>query len=163
VSDDAATDLAKRLIDALNARDWATVGQLFAPDIVTDWPQSNERVRGLENFRHTMEAYPGRAEAADVLPVVRESAQVFAAEDRWVMTPTFTTIRVSGGIDKFSIVGRATYPGNEIWYMVNLLETHEGRVTRTVTFFAPTYPAPEWRAQWVEPLETRSDDGHGQG
>jgi ketosteroid isomerase-like protein len=150
VSDDAARQLALRFVDALNRLDWAAFNLLVAPDLTTEWPQSGELVRGAENFRRIFEGLPGRTEQKGT---IRDEPLVFDAGERWVMTPTFTTIRVAGGIERFSVVARAVYPGDEIWYVVNLLETRDGRITRNITFFAPTYPAPDWRAQWVERLE----------
>jgi hypothetical protein len=42
-----------------NARDWAGFGELLAPDVVYELPQSRERIRGRERYVLFNAEYPG--------------------------------------------------------------------------------------------------------
>jgi hypothetical protein len=44
---------------------------------------------------------------------------------------------------------------------ISILELRDGLVFRGRTYFAAPFAAPEWRAQWVEPM-TRSDHANAQ-
>jgi hypothetical protein len=149
-----ARALNARYVKALNDRDWATLRTLFAPEYVADWPQSGERVRGIDNFRRIYEHYP---QLDAELGPLSETAQVFGPGQRWAVSPVFTTIRVTSEDDRFTSVVRARYPNDEYWYVVSIFEMSDGRITRATQFFAPTYEAPEWRAAWVEPLSAEAD------
>jgi hypothetical protein len=137
--------LLDRYVAALNKRDWAALREIFTPDYYEDWPQSGERVVGVENFSRIFDNYPGSASG----PL---SSRILAGGERWVLTPQFTTIRVTGSEDRFTAVFRARYPDDQIWYVVSIVELRHGLMASATRFWAPTYTAPEWRSAWVEPL-----------
>jgi len=40
--------------------------------------------------------------------------------------------------------------GDEPWYGVSIVEFDGPRIARMTDYFGPAFPAPAWRAQWVE-------------
>lgn len=44
--------------DRIEARDWAGLRALLAPDLVVDWPASGERIVGRDDFVAFNETYP---------------------------------------------------------------------------------------------------------
>ena len=81
-----------RYLAAHKAHDYDTVGRLRHPDWTVEWPQSGERVRGDANDRAIMDSWPGGLPQAGDIRVV-------GAEDRWVVTPALTMVRVVGSGD----------------------------------------------------------------
>ncbi|HYN70288.1 MAG TPA: hypothetical protein VEX41_08765 [Candidatus Eisenbacteria bacterium] len=120
--------------------------RLRHPDYVEDWPQSGERIRGAASMRAIDEHYPDRPTQDGVLRVV-------GSEDRWVVTPSYTTLRIEGTGDVYTIVSRAIYPPDSVWYVTSIVQLRDQLVWRATTFFAKAFEAPAWRAQWVGPIE----------
>jgi hypothetical protein len=116
------------------------------PAFVEDWPQSGERVRGVANMRAIDENYPRRPTVGDVMRVV-------GSGDRWVVTPTYTPLRIEGTGDVYTLISRAIYPPDAVWYVTNIIEVRDQLVWHVTTFFAESFEAPAWRAQWVERME----------
>ena len=71
------------------------------------------------------------------------------AEDRWVVSPGNTVMRVIGSGDFWWAEWRMTYPDGSTWICVDLMELHEGKVYREVVYWALPFDAPSWRAPWV--------------
>ena len=143
--DRSARELAELYTRALNARDWAALEPLLHSDYYTDFPQSGERIRGFANIRAMFENYPGGLRLAGAEPVA-----VVGAEERWVVAPNFSMIRVTGSAETFTTVTRATYPDGSKWFVVALVQADGGRMRSATTYFAPDFPAPEWRAPLTE-------------
>jgi ketosteroid isomerase-like protein len=120
--------------------------EYVAEDLVEDYPQSRERIRGLANRRAIFENYPGRT-GRDFGP---NEVRTVIGEDHWVMTPTMTLARVNGSGERFTATGMITYPNGERWHLVQLIEVRGGKIARLTTYFAAPFEAPAWRAQWVE-------------
>ena len=123
--------------------DFDTLERLRDPGYVEDWPQSGERIRGHENYRKVHEAYPGGLPTA-------ETRRIVGAEDRVVMSPSFTIVRISGAGDVYTVEGTLSYPEGITTHLVAILELHDGRVVRATHYFADPFDPPEWRADWVE-------------
>jgi hypothetical protein len=131
-------------LKATNARDLVSLETLVHQDFEDVYPQSGERTRGLANLRAIIEHYPGGGYAG------HGTDRVVGAEDRWVMTPAFSLLRVEGSGDTFTGVSRGRYPDGTDWYIVTIGQVREGKVWRAETFFAQTFEAPSWRSEWVE-------------
>jgi hypothetical protein len=129
----------------MSSRDFEALRELVHPDYIGDWPQSGERVRGYEALRAVLDEYPG----GPVIPAQEGSGQLMHAEERWLMSPGYTVIPLAGG-GAISSTHRTTYPDGSVWYVISFMTLKDGRVWRATTFFAPEYPAPEWRAHLVE-------------
>jgi hypothetical protein len=95
----------ERYLTAVNAGDADALDEVLHPDF-QDFSQSGERTRGVENLKHIMRNYPGGYEDLGRGPV-------FGAEDRWVITPMFTLLRIEGTGSVFTGVQKARYPGGE--------------------------------------------------
>ena len=127
---DAGTDKAqtiRRFFDAIVAGDSATLLEILTPDAVTRWPQSGERITGALSCVRVHENYPGG-------PPSYQFERILGADDTWVAEMTM----------KY---------GDEAWYGVSIIEFDGQRIARMTDYFGPAFPAPAWRAQWVE-LET---------
>jgi hypothetical protein len=125
--------------------DQDTLRALRHEEFVEDWPQSGERIRGAENMAQIDAHYPGGMPTGGVERVV-------GSEDRWVMTPSFTLLHVSGTGDVYTALSRARYPDGSDWWIATFLEVRDAKIFRVTTLFAPRIEAPEWRAAWVEPI-----------
>ena len=93
MTESVTRDVISRYVRAVHDQDLDTMSSLQHPDYVEDWPQSGERIRGRANFRRIMENYPGGLRGADA-DVSMD--RVVGGEDRWMVAPTFTMVRVSG-------------------------------------------------------------------
>jgi len=61
--------------------------------------------------------------------------------------PTITSI---GSGDTFIIEGMAKYPDGEVFNVVMILRTFEGKVIEETSYFASPFEAPDWRKPYVE-------------
>ena len=113
-----------RFWDAIAAGDSATLLEILTPDAVTHWPQSGERITGAMSCVRIYENYPGGP-------------------------PRFRIARVSGAGDICVAEMVMTY-GEEPWYGVSIVEFDGPRIARMTDYFGTAFPAPAWRAQWVE-------------
>lgn len=136
-------ELVHDCFEAHAKHDYDTVGRLRHPDWYQEWPQSGERVRGVENDRAIMDNWPGGLPTAGKVRVV-------GSEDRWVVTPAFTFHRVVGNGDAWWADATASYPDGSNWFAAALLELRDGKVYRETWYFGPPLEAPAWRSQWVE-------------
>jgi SnoaL-like protein len=123
--------------------DFATLAILRHPDFVEDWPQSGERIRGHANYQAIHENYPGG------LPDLKPR-RIVGSEDRWVVSPSFTTLRIIGTGDIYVIHSAGAYAGGATVQAVAILELRDGKIAKQTTFFASAFEAPAWRARWVE-------------
>ena len=133
---------------ALNSRQFDDLRDILAnhvsPDLVQEWPQSGERIRGTKNLLAVFQNYPG-------LPKV-DVKNVAGAEDKWVLTPSWTPLRISGTGDEYTVESKVAYPNGEVWHAVTILKLRKGKVANVTEYFAAPFPAAEWRAEWVEKI-----------
>jgi SnoaL-like domain len=94
-------------------------------DYVMEMPQSGERIRGREKMREFQEAYPN--------PPTMQLRRVIVREQLWV-------------VEIVSDYGGRTY------HPVLIIELRDGKIFRDTRYYAEPFEAPEWRAQWVEPM-----------
>jgi hypothetical protein len=105
-------------------------------DYVLELPQSGERIRGREKMRRFQESYSTHS-PSDPMRRIR-LRRVLVREDLWV------------------IEGIADYDeGQEALNVVLILELRDGKMWRDRWYFAGSFDAPQWRAQWVEHMESR--------
>jgi hypothetical protein len=96
-------------------------------DYVMEMPQSGERIRGREKMRAFQEAYPN--------PPSMQLRRVIVREGLWVV----------------EIV--SDY-GGRIYNSVLIIELRDGKMYRDTRYYSEPFEAPEWRAQWVERMES---------
>jgi ketosteroid isomerase-like protein len=117
--------VVERLWQLFDARDFEAAGALLHDDFVCEWPQSRERIRGRENYVAINQNYPG--------------------------TWSISICRLIADGDQVASEVVLTH-AEEIVQAVSFFELHDGRIVRQVDYWPEPYPAPAWRAQWVEPI-----------
>lgn len=102
---------------------WAT------DDFVEEWPQSGERLTKAASAKMA-EAYPEMSGTS----------------------PKFTYKRMLGGGDMFVVEGTIDYGDGIPVSYVGIGEMRDGQITKMTEYFANPFPAPEWRAPFVEKM-----------
>jgi hypothetical protein len=149
MAEQGARSVVEAFVRALEAKDFETQGQLVTDDYVDEMPQSGERIRGRSNARAVVENYPGGVGTID-----STRSKLVGAEDRWVMTPSLSVLRIEGSGDTFTYTGVLRYPATgEVWHIIAIVKVRDGKVAKTTTFYAPPFEAPAWRAPFVEQFE----------
>jgi hypothetical protein len=97
-------------------------------DFVMEMPQSGERISGREKMRKFQEAYP--------TPPTIHLRRVVVREGLWV------------------IEGVNDYGEGQVFTVVVIFELRDGKIWRDTRYYAEPFEAPEWRAQWVEGMES---------
>ena len=103
---------------------------LAAEDVIEDWPQSGERIRGRDNIKAINENY----EKSTGTRVKGRIRRVSGAGDHWVL---------EGTIDYGD--------GVPVSY-VNVIDLHDGKIAHVTEYFANPFEAPAWRSRWVEKM-----------
>jgi ketosteroid isomerase-like protein len=107
------------------SNDFSTIAPLLAADFTLEWPQSNERIRGAENFIRVNADYPAAG------PWRFTVNQIVGADRRVVSDVTVTDgASTARAISFFTIAA--------------------GKIIRLVEFWPEPYPAPRWRLHLVE-------------
>lgn len=112
------------LVAAINGNDRAALDKVFSEDAVIEWPQSNERIRGGQNRREIYSRFPS-------LPKVMPR-QMTGRDDLWVL---------EANLD---------YGDGEPYQCVFIFEIRGGKIVKEVGYWSKPFPAPDWRAPWVE-------------
>ena len=128
---------------AMAAFDLEALGRLRHPEWSVYWPQSGERVHGTQAFAEIIRNYPGGQPTTEVTRIV-------GTEDRWVVTPENTVLKVVGSGDFWWSEWRVQYPGGEEYIAITLIELRDGLVYHETTYWAAPVDAPAWRAPWVD-------------
>jgi len=106
--------------------------EMAADDMVQEWPQSGERIRGKDNIAAINRNYPASTGSNPKASLRR----ILKPGEAWI---------IEGTID---------YGDGIPVSMVQIIETGpDGKVVRETDYFASPFPAPEWRKQWVESME----------
>ena len=133
---------AEQFLRAMAANDIEAQERLLSDDFVEEYPQSGERIRGKDNRRAIIENYPGgtprdttKASESSPIPDV-----------------------IIGAGDRFAVAGQITYPNDETWHAVSLIELRDGKISKITDYFGAPFEAPAWRAPYVEkePTATKS-------
>jgi ketosteroid isomerase-like protein len=117
--------VAEGLWRALQAGDWDAAGGYLHDDFVQEWPQSGERIVGRDNALAIERNFPGG------LPAMR-FRRTLAAGDLAVLEVELT------------------YGDGGRYLGVSVIELRDGKVAKETDYYAQPFPAPEWRARWVE-------------
>ena len=118
-------------IRAAIVRHWAAsaagdqVGEheIYHDDVVCQYPQSGEIIRGRQNLQALRSHHPGKPSGFSVRRIVGEG-------NLWVSEYVINY----GGKRSFT---------------VSVMEFRDGKVSRETQYFADPFEAPAWRAQWV--------------
>ncbi len=135
--------VVERYFEAVVARNLDRQAEVCAQDMVTEYPQSGERIRGWANIRAAHENYPGG------LPH-EVAGKVIGSEDKWVVGPSFNVLRIEGTGDIYTVIGSARYPDGKVWQAMLLIELRSGKIAKTTEVYGAPLDAPAWRSKWVE-------------
>jgi SnoaL-like domain len=112
---------------ASDANDFETEHLIYREDAVLEYPQSGERTRGRINIQGQRASQPNKKR--------------------------FTVRRIVGSGDLWVTEFILTYDGKPS-YTVSIMEFAGDKVARETQYFADPFPAPAFRAQWVEHMDT---------
>ncbi|HYT81048.1 MAG TPA: nuclear transport factor 2 family protein [Actinomycetota bacterium] len=117
------------------AHDQVAAQEIYHEDVVVEWPQSGERIRGVHNLKALRESYPAAL--------------------------TFTVRRIIGRDDLWVSEYVITYDGSSRTNVISVMEFRGDRLARETHYFGQPLDPPAWRAQWVEPLGSIGSDPKG--
>ncbi len=112
------------LIAAINARDLAALDRVFTDDVVMEWPQSGERIRGGKNRREIYGRFPA--------------------------LPTVTPRAVTGSGDLWVLEASLDYGDGDPYLVIIMFTMRQGKIAKETAYWSKPFPPPEWRAPWVE-------------
>jgi hypothetical protein len=105
--------------------------EMAADDMVQEWPQSGERIRGLANIEAVNQNYPASTGTNPKM----ELRRILKPGEAWIIEGT---IDYGDGIPVSA---------------VSIIETADGKIVRQTDYFANPFEAPAWRSKWVEQME----------
>jgi hypothetical protein len=129
------------LSDLLARQEYDRLEEVYARDVVAEFPQSGEHFRGIESLRGQFLNYPG------LEPLQTEVSEVIGGTT-YALTPLYTVVAVEGSGDRGTALFRTRYPDGSYWWVVNIYDVEAGRLKRVRTFFAPEFEPPDWRARF---------------
>lgn len=127
MDDEARRARIRQFVEAVNTRDMAVFDATYHDDVVIEWPQSGEVIRGKQNIRELRLAYP--------------------------TPPTATLRRIVGSGDLWAMEMVFDYDGDR-FHTVLVHQWRDGLVVSETAYWAAPFEAPAWRARWVEPAPT---------
>lgn len=136
-------EIVDQYVRALTSRDLDLQAEVCAPDMVVEYLQSGERIRGWANIRAVHENYPGG------LPRDSE-AKVIGSEDKWIVGPSYNVLRIEGTGDVYTLIASARYPDGKTWQVMSLVELRSGKIAKSIEVYGEPFDPPAWRAKWVE-------------
>ncbi len=114
------------LVGALNASDLEALDSVFTDDVVMEWPQSGERIVGGQKRREVYSRFPS--------------------------LPQVTPRRITGSGDLWVVEASLDYGDGDPFQCVFVFEMRDGLIAKETGYWSKPFPAPDWRAAWVERL-----------
>jgi hypothetical protein len=127
MDDEARRARIRQFVEAVNTRDMAVFDATYHDDVVIEWPQSGEAIRGKQNIRELRLAYP--------TPPTATPRRIVGSGDLWAMEMVFD------------------YDGDR-FHVIVIHQWRDGLVVRETSYYAAPFEAPAWRARWLEPAPT---------
>jgi ketosteroid isomerase-like protein len=124
MSESSNSATIQALVAAINGRDLEALDKVFTEDIVMEWPQSGERIRGETNRREIYNRFPS--------------------------LPKATPRRLTGSGDVWVLEASLDYGDGDPYQAVFIFEMRDGLIARETAYWTKPFPAPGWRASWVE-------------
>jgi ketosteroid isomerase-like protein len=131
MDDQARRTRIRQFVEAINTGEMDVFDALYHDDVVVEWPQSGEVIRGKHNIRELREAYP--------------------------TPPTASLRRIVGAGDLWAIEMGFDYDGDRFDVVV-IHQWRDGQVERETSYYAAPFEAPAWRARWVEPVPSAASN-----
>lgn len=113
----------RRLVEAITTQEMEPFDTIYNDDVVIEWPQSGEVIRGKHNIGELRLAFP--------------------------TPPSATLRRIIGSGDLWAAEMVLDYAGDR-FYAVLIHEYRDGLVVRETCYYGAPFEAPAWPAQWVE-------------
>lgn len=113
----------------MKTNDFRSVGSLLSDDFVLDWPQSNERIRGRDNFAAMNEEYP--------------------AHGLWQFT-----INSIVGNDSEAVSDVSVTDGVQNARAISFFSVQDEKIVRLVEFWPEPFPARDDRKHLVEKIDS---------
>jgi SnoaL-like domain len=123
-----AVKIVERYWELMATNDFRSVGSVLGAEFVLEWPQSNERICGRDNFAAMNEEYPRHG--------------------RW----EFTINRIVGNNDE-AVSDVWVTDGVQKARAISFFSVREGMIVKMVEFWPEDYPAPENRKHLVEKMD----------
>lgn len=118
--------IIERLVECINKKDVKVMDELFHEDSIMEWPQSGERIMGGENRRAIYGSFP--------------------------KLPTITPRRITANGDLVVAEATTDYGEGAIYNAIFIFEFRDGKIAKETAYWSSPFPAPEWRAKWVEKM-----------
>lgn len=131
MDDESRRERIRQLVEAVNARDMEYFDAIYHDDVVIEWPQSGEVIRGKQNIRELRLAYP--------------------------TPPTAALRRIIGSGDLWAIEMVFDYDGDR-FHTILVHQWRDGLVVSETAYWAAPFEAPAWRARWVEPTPSSASN-----
>jgi ketosteroid isomerase-like protein len=112
------------LVAAINGGDRLMLDKVFTEDAVIEWPQSGERINGGQNRREIYSRFPS--------------------------LPKVTPRRITGSGDLWVLEASLDYGDGEPFQCVFVFEMRDGKIAKEAGYWSKPFPAPDWRAPWIE-------------
>jgi len=101
------------------------VAGIYADDVILDFPQGGERIRGKENIIAFRSVFPAKVRI--------QPRRIVGSGDVWVIESTISY----DGVPQ---------------YLASIWEFRDGKVVHETAYVSEGWTPPAWRAQWVEPM-----------
>lgn len=124
----ANSDVVRTLWQAFDRLDFELAREVLHTDFVCEWPQSRERIRGVDNYLAVNRHYPGKWRIY-ILRVVADADEV-VTEVEVELTAENGAVRQDRAVSFFRL--------------------RDGKIAYLREYWPEPYAAPDWRAQWVE-------------
>ena len=109
---------------------------------------SGRVLHGLDALREEM-SVAARHYAAGISGIDQSLVTGRGADERRVVAPLYTVVRVQGRGDAGTITIRTRYPDGKWWWVIVIYELRGNRIVRSTTFFAEEMEPTNWAA--IEP------------
>jgi ketosteroid isomerase-like protein len=119
-------EVVRELWSRIQARDWDAAGALLAEDVVVEWPQTRERIRGRANVIAVNRNYP----------------------EGW----TIRVLRVLQDGDTAVSEVAVDHVDHGTFHAASFFEVRDRQVVGGTEYWVdpPTEEPPAWRSEWVE-------------
>jgi SnoaL-like domain len=122
-----ATDIVREFWKLMQSNDFRAVGSILSDDYILEWPQSNERIRGRDNFVAMNEQYPAHRSWKFVINTIVGNEREAVSD-----------VSITDGVQSARAITFTT--------------TQHGKITKQVEFWPENYQAPENRKHLVETI-----------
>ncbi len=126
MADQENRDTVERIYGLISKQDWNSMREYFHEDFVQEWPQSGERIRGVDNVLAINQGYPG--------------------------LPKINVRRLLASGDLVTAEVTLDYPEAGTYQGVSIFEFRDDKIVKETDYFGQAFQAPEWRSKWVEKM-----------